>query len=47
LDDLRERLASLAAAGVTTPLVSPLAATRAERIKDVAKLKQVLIDEAL
>jgi hypothetical protein len=45
--DLRERLASLAAAGVTTMLVSPLAATRAERIKDVAELKQVLIDEAL
>jgi F420-dependent oxidoreductase-like protein len=46
-DDLRERLASLAAAGVTTLLVSPLAATRAERVKDVAELKHVLIDVVL
>jgi F420-dependent oxidoreductase-like protein len=44
---LRDRVAELAAVGVTTLLVSPLAATRAERIKDVAELKQVLIDAAL
>ena len=35
------------AAGVTTLLVSPLAASRAERVKDVADLKQVLIDAFL
>lgn len=45
--ELRERVARLAAAGVTTLLVSPLAATRAERVKDIAELKHVLIDEAL
>ena len=44
---LRERVAELASAGVTTLLVSPLAATRAERVKDVAELKHVLIDTPL
>jgi F420-dependent oxidoreductase-like protein len=44
---LRDRVAALAAAGVTTLLVSPLAATRAERVKDVTELKRVLIDEHL
>jgi F420-dependent oxidoreductase-like protein len=45
--EIRERVSELAAAGVTTLLVSPLAASRAERVKDVAELKQVLIDEHL
>ncbi|GAA2643629.1 LLM class F420-dependent oxidoreductase [Paractinoplanes durhamensis] len=45
--ELRERVAALAAAGVTTLLVSPLAATRAERVKDIAELKHVLIDNSL
>ncbi|MFI5889729.1 LLM class F420-dependent oxidoreductase [Actinoplanes sp. NPDC051513] len=45
--ELRDRVAELAAAGVTTLLVSPLAATRAERVKDMAELKQVLIDGVL
>jgi F420-dependent oxidoreductase-like protein len=45
--ELRDRIAELAAAGVTTVLVSPLAPTREERIKDVAELKQVLIDVPL
>jgi F420-dependent oxidoreductase-like protein len=44
---VREQVASLAAAGVTTLLVSPLAASRAERVKDIAELKQVLIDASL
>ncbi|MEV6345422.1 LLM class F420-dependent oxidoreductase [Actinoplanes sp. NPDC051851] len=39
---IRDRLAALAAFGVTTVLVSPLAATRAERVKDVATLRAVL-----
>ena len=43
-DEVRARLAELAAAGVTTILVAPLAATRAERVKDVAELRR-LIDE--
>ncbi|GGQ72940.1 LLM class F420-dependent oxidoreductase [Couchioplanes azureus] len=43
--ELRDRLAEFAAAGVTTLLVSPLAATRAERVKDVAELRR-LLDEA-
>ena len=43
----RRRLLAGAAAGVTTLLVSPLAASRAERVKDVADLKQVLIDASL
>ncbi|WP_436535360.1 LLM class F420-dependent oxidoreductase [Actinoplanes sp. HUAS TT8] len=46
-DELRERVAALAAAGVTTLVVSPLAATRPERVKDVAELKHVLIDAPL
>jgi alkanesulfonate monooxygenase SsuD/methylene tetrahydromethanopterin reductase-like flavin-dependent oxidoreductase (luciferase family) len=41
-DDLRRRLDDLAAAGVTTLLVSPLAATRAERVKDVSELRRLL-----
>jgi F420-dependent oxidoreductase-like protein len=45
--ELRDRVAELAAAGVTTLLVSPLAATRAERVKDLAELKHVLIDTSL
>jgi hypothetical protein len=44
---IRAQVAALAAAGVTTLLVSPLAATRAERVKDIAELKQVLIDASL
>jgi F420-dependent oxidoreductase-like protein len=44
---VREQVAALAAAGVTTLLVSPLAASRAERVKDIAELKQVLIDISL
>ena len=44
---VRAQVAALAAAGVTTLLVSPLAATRAERVKDIAELKQVLIDASL
>jgi F420-dependent oxidoreductase-like protein len=43
-DEIRRRLAALAEAGVTTVLVAPLAATRAERVKDVAELRR-LIDE--
>lgn len=46
-DELRDRVARLAAAGVTTLLVSPLAATRADRVKDVEELKHVLIDAPL
>ncbi|GAA4588635.1 F420-dependent oxidoreductase-like protein [Actinoplanes octamycinicus] len=42
LDELRDRVAALATAGVTTLLVSPLAATRADRVADVAQLKRVL-----
>jgi F420-dependent oxidoreductase-like protein len=42
--EVRARLAALAAAGVTTILVAPLAGTRAERVKDVAELRR-LIDE--
>ncbi|GIM92058.1 LLM class F420-dependent oxidoreductase [Paractinoplanes toevensis] len=45
--ELRDRVAELAAAGVTTLLVSPLAATRAERVKDLAELKHVLINVSL
>ncbi|RZU53724.1 F420-dependent oxidoreductase-like protein [Krasilnikovia cinnamomea] len=41
---IRRRLAEFASAGVTTMLVAPLAATRAERIKDVAELRRI-IDE--
>jgi F420-dependent oxidoreductase-like protein len=40
--ELRDRLAEFAAAGVTSLLVSPLAATRAERVKDVAELSRLL-----
>jgi F420-dependent oxidoreductase-like protein len=47
LASLRTQVAALAAAGVTTLLVSPLAASRAERVKDIADLKQVLIDASL
>jgi len=43
-DEIRRRLAGLAAAGVTTVLVSPLAATRAQRVSDVAELRR-LVDE--
>ena len=45
--ELRDRVAELAAAGVTTLLVSPLAATRAERVKDIADLKHVPVDAPL
>ena len=41
-DDVRRRLDDLAGAGVTTILVSPLAGTRAERVKDVAALRRIL-----
>jgi F420-dependent oxidoreductase-like protein len=41
-DGIRRRIDDLAAAGVTTLLVSPLAATRAERVKDVAELRRLL-----
>ncbi|BCJ41173.1 LLM class F420-dependent oxidoreductase [Actinoplanes ianthinogenes] len=47
LGEVRDRVAALAAAGVTTLLVSPLAATRAERVEDVAKLKRVLAETNL
>jgi F420-dependent oxidoreductase-like protein len=43
-DEVRRRLAMFAGAGVTTVLVAPLAATRAERVKDVAELRRI-IDE--
>ncbi|MEU8240068.1 LLM class F420-dependent oxidoreductase [Actinoplanes missouriensis] len=41
-DEVRRRIDELAAAGVTTLLVSPLAATRAERVKDVAALRALI-----
>ncbi|MEU4619437.1 LLM class F420-dependent oxidoreductase [Actinoplanes sp. NPDC023801] len=41
-DDVRRGLDALAAAGVTTLLASPLATTRAERVKDVAELRRLL-----
>jgi F420-dependent oxidoreductase-like protein len=40
--EARARLAEFAAAGVTTMLVSPLAPTRAERVKDVAELRRLM-----
>jgi F420-dependent oxidoreductase-like protein len=40
--EVRDRLAEFAAAGVTTMLAAPLAATRAERVKDVAELRRLL-----
>lgn len=43
-EHVRRRLAALADAGVTTLLVSPLAADRAERVADVARLR-ALMDE--
>ncbi|GAA2687838.1 MULTISPECIES: LLM class F420-dependent oxidoreductase [Actinoplanes] len=46
-DELGERVAELAAAGVTTLLVSPLAVTRAQRVAEVGELKRVLIDASL
>jgi F420-dependent oxidoreductase-like protein len=46
-DELPARVAELAAAGVTTLLVSPLAASRAERVHDIDVLKQVLASLAL
>lgn len=39
---VRDRLAAMAAAGVTTVLVSPLAETRAQRITDIAQLRTIL-----
>ncbi|GAA1638260.1 LLM class F420-dependent oxidoreductase [Actinoplanes couchii] len=42
VDTIRHRLDDFAAAGVTTLLASPLAATRAERVKDVAALRELL-----
>jgi F420-dependent oxidoreductase-like protein len=39
---VKERLAAFAAAGVTTLLVSPLAATHAERVRDIADLRALL-----
>jgi hypothetical protein len=39
---VKERLAAFAAAGVTTLLVSPLAATHAERLRSVADLRALL-----
>ncbi|MFI5495176.1 LLM class F420-dependent oxidoreductase [Actinoplanes sp. NPDC051859] len=41
-DEIRQRLTEFAAAGVTTLLMSPLAATRAERVKDIAELRHHL-----
>ncbi|OJF15204.1 LLM class F420-dependent oxidoreductase [Couchioplanes caeruleus] len=41
-DEIRDRLTEFAAAGVTTLLASPLAATRAERVKDVAELRHLM-----
>ncbi|MBO3736840.1 LLM class F420-dependent oxidoreductase [Actinoplanes sp. NEAU-H7] len=41
-DEIRRRLDALAGAGVTTLLVSPLAAERAERVKDVQTLATLL-----
>ncbi|GAA4952412.1 LLM class F420-dependent oxidoreductase [Actinoplanes utahensis] len=41
-DDLRRRLDALATVGVTTLLAAPLAATRAERVKDVAELRRLM-----
>ncbi|MDM4719374.1 LLM class F420-dependent oxidoreductase [Micromonospora sp. WMMA1363] len=44
VDFVRQRLAAFAAAGVSTLLVSPMAATRAERVRQVGSLR-VLVDE--
>ncbi|MFC7528453.1 LLM class F420-dependent oxidoreductase [Actinoplanes sp. GCM10030250] len=41
-DGVRRKLGDLTAAGVTTVLVSPLAETRAERVKDVAGLRRLI-----
>jgi F420-dependent oxidoreductase-like protein len=41
-DEIRRRLGALEEAGVTTVLASPLAATRAERVKDIATLRGML-----
>jgi F420-dependent oxidoreductase-like protein len=41
-NEVRRRLAALATVGVTTVLISPLAPTRAERVKDVTALRQIL-----
>ncbi|MDI6097348.1 LLM class F420-dependent oxidoreductase [Actinoplanes sp. NEAU-A12] len=41
-DEIRRRLDALAAAGVTTLLASPLAPTRAERVKHIAELRAIL-----
>ncbi|BBH67486.1 LLM class F420-dependent oxidoreductase [Actinoplanes sp. OR16] len=41
-DEIRRRLGELESAGVTTLLVSPLAATRADRVRDVASLRAML-----
>ncbi|MEU7907118.1 LLM class F420-dependent oxidoreductase [Actinoplanes sp. NPDC049118] len=41
-DEVRRRLAEFAAAGVTTLLVSPLAATRAGRVEDVGRLRELI-----
>jgi F420-dependent oxidoreductase-like protein len=39
---VKERLAALAAAGVSTLLVSPMAATHAERVRDVGELRTLV-----
>ncbi|MEV6302394.1 LLM class F420-dependent oxidoreductase [Actinoplanes sp. NPDC051861] len=41
-DDVRRKLTALTEAGVTTLLVSPLAETRAERVKHVADLRHLM-----
>ncbi|MEU4155137.1 LLM class F420-dependent oxidoreductase [Actinoplanes sp. NPDC026670] len=41
-DDIRRGLDALAAAGVTTLLASPLATTRADRVKQIAELRTLL-----
>ncbi|MEV0899100.1 LLM class F420-dependent oxidoreductase [Actinoplanes sp. NPDC049802] len=41
-DEIRRRLDALAGAGVTTLLVSPLAETRAERVKEVRELSALM-----
>nr|WP_203780865.1 LLM class F420-dependent oxidoreductase [Actinoplanes rishiriensis] len=41
-DEIRRRLDEMAGVGVTTLLVSPLAGTRGERVKDVGELRRLL-----
>ncbi|HEX8631896.1 MAG TPA: LLM class flavin-dependent oxidoreductase [Catenuloplanes sp.] len=41
---VRDRLTALAASGVTTVLVSPLAPTTAERVASIARLRAIIDD---